>query len=152
MGFYRPFAKTTPIHFMIVGVMGLLVVDRYPVFGWLCMAPAIWILFWSGVAAIAKAFTKPPPQAPRATKKRGEVEQTIDSKSEVIASAIKGGGKIEFLYAAKGQNTISRTIKPTRMDLLDPEKTNSLCVVGHCDLKNAERTFSVNRMESVKAV
>ncbi len=74
-----------------------------------------------------------------------------DSIVEIISTAIEHKQKIEFMYAKRNQSTpMRRTIRPTRLYCIVSKRMNTQCVVGHCDLRNAERTFTVHRMKDVK--
>lgn len=87
-----------------------------------------------------------------------EAHSKLTDKEELIASAIRGGRKISFMYKKwdedagrpekRGQR---RTIMPERfVDVESSRRTGfTRCVEGHCDLRNARRRFATRRMYKV---
>jgi hypothetical protein len=77
----------------------------------------------------------------------------IDETAGLIKYAIQHEGKIEFAYTRRGEHqSMQRSIKPTGLFYLSPGQTRSLCVVGHCFLRNAQRTFALTRMSNIKII
>lgn len=87
-----------------------------------------------------------------------EHQSKLTDKEEFIASAIREGRKISFMYkkwdddagrpAKRGQR---RTIMPERfVDVESSRRTGfTRCVEGHCELRNAKRRFATHRMYKV---
>jgi hypothetical protein len=87
-----------------------------------------------------------------------EAHSKLTDKEELIASAIREGRKISFMYkkwdeeagrpAKRGQR---RTIIPERfVDVESSGRTGfTRCVEGHCELRNARRRFATHRMYKV---
>lgn len=88
-----------------------------------------------------------------------EHQSKLTDKEELIASAIREGRKISFMYkkwdddagrpAKRGQR---RMIMPERfVDVESSRRTGfTRCVEGHCELRNARRRFATHRMYRVK--
>lgn len=89
-----------------------------------------------------------------------EAHSKLTDKEELIASAIREGRKISFMYkkwdkdagrpAKRGQR---RTIMPERfVDIESSRRTGfTRCVEGHCELRNATRRFATQRMYKLKS-
>jgi hypothetical protein len=79
---------------------------------------------------------------------------TADAKYQVIAKAIEQGALIAFEYTTFHGERSSRTIRPLRIEDVHYQSRYraSLCVRGHCTMRNAERVFSYKRMEGVRIV
>lgn len=76
-----------------------------------------------------------------------------DDKERIIRDAIENKNKIEFQYSKKGESISRlRTIRPTRLEYIVPRRKETLCVVGHCDLRNAQRSFALMRVKDLKVL
>jgi len=85
----------------------------------------------------------------------GEFEhnETIFSKRiKIIQQAIDEEAKIQFKYRKFNESKYhKRTILPSKIFNYESENNNfTLCVRGHCALRNANRTFAMNRMKELK--
>ena len=83
----------------------------------------------------------------------GQKHTVVSDKEEMIAEAIKNASKITFMYKKRDPNTgrpqtrgSRRTIQPK----VFKDFNSSRCVIGHCDLRNAERAFAIRRMYKVQ--
>ena len=76
------------------------------------------------------------------------------SFAQQIRSAIDAGRDIRFRYTdAKGRVT-TRTIQPRRFVQFEftHGEGRSLCVEGHCRLRNESRTFALRRMSELQTL
>jgi len=65
---------------------------------------------------------------------------------ELISDAIAADKRLKFYYTSKTGEKSVRTIKPRALKRFKGD----LCVYGFCYLRNAERTFALDRMEEAK--
>ena len=70
----------------------------------------------------------------------------FSDRLELIKHAINKNEIIAFNYSKYSGEKSKRSIKPTGLK----QKGKSLCVTGHCYLRNAERIFAIKRMTGVK--
>lgn len=76
---------------------------------------------------------------------------SIEEKRKFILKAITQGHALQFLYQKSGATeSTMRTIQPSSLKRLSPGRSRTLCVVGYCYLRNAERTFLLARMSDVE--
>lgn len=77
----------------------------------------------------------------------------IAERAELIDNAILLNQKIEFSYKKKDDvfPTV-RTIKPHRIIYLKEGWNPTLCVVGYCFTRCADRTFLLTRMSDPKVI
>lgn len=75
--------------------------------------------------------------------------------ADLIARAIEARRRIAFVYTKRGStHSEARTILPRKFERMARPSTRSitLCVVGSCDKRRAERTFAVELMRDVRMV
>lgn len=70
----------------------------------------------------------------------------FSDRLELIKHAINKNEIISFNYSKYSGEKSKRSIKPTGLK----QKGKSLCVTGHCYLRNEERIFAIKRMTGVK--
>jgi predicted DNA-binding transcriptional regulator YafY len=96
-----------------------------------------------------------PPGRRTTTDSRGGGARGVDSPfAQQIQSAIDAGRDIRFRYADVKGSVTHRTIRPHRF--VEFEFTHgeglSLCVEGHCRLRNATRNFALRRMSELEVL
>jgi hypothetical protein len=77
----------------------------------------------------------------------------IAKRVQIINNAIRNGSVIEFLYRKPNDNSYNkRTIIPIEIIEVphNVDAGNTLCVRGHCQLRNEKRTFALKRMKGLK--
>jgi predicted DNA-binding transcriptional regulator YafY len=72
--------------------------------------------------------------------------------SSQIQQAIDAGREIRFLYRRPDGEIMYRTIVPRELALIPFRQSegSSLCVQGHCRLRNESRTFALRRMSALE--
>lgn len=76
-----------------------------------------------------------------------------NSKTQLIWHAIKTDSKISFSYTKPGESVSEyRTISPAEFRQIQRPRAGgtTLCVVGFCETRGAERTFAVDRMTNIQ--
>ncbi len=77
----------------------------------------------------------------------------LAERANLIDRAISQGRSIEFSYKKSHEiYCTKRRIKPSQIKYLRPGRPLTLCVVGHCYDRKAERTFLLTRMSDVEVV
>jgi hypothetical protein len=73
--------------------------------------------------------------------------------ADLIDRTISQGHSIEFSYKKRHETYCTkRKIKPSQVKYLRPGRPLTLCVVGYCYDRKAERTFSLTRMSDVEVL
>lgn len=76
-------------------------------------------------------------------------ETALSKRTKSITEAIEQGKKVSFGYKKAGEIKYTRRrIKPTSL-VTEKRKdgSSSVCVIGFCFTRNAERQFAINKME-----
>jgi hypothetical protein len=72
------------------------------------------------------------------------------SRVELLRAAMREGEIVRFSYRKYGGAQSIRSMRPKNFKRMG--KSKSLCVVGYCYLREAERVFAVKRMKGAKIV
>jgi hypothetical protein len=123
----------------------------------------IWLLLAAAVgvgAGIAVARRLAPSAGDRAAAEASVMLEVSGREADravvdLIVAAMRADRRISFVYTKRG-STISekRTIIPRGFQCIARPSTGgtTLCVVGFCEMRRAERTFAVELMKRVQAV
>jgi len=68
----------------------------------------------------------------------------------VLTAAVASGGQVELVYVDKDGNRTTRIIKPLEVFDYDYGEGLMRCVRAHCQLRQAERTFAIFRIKSLR--
>lgn len=76
-------------------------------------------------------------------------ETAFSKRVSTIRLAIQDGSRLQFLYKKPRQSYRKRTIKPTEFNSVAHLSGDgqTLCVLGYCELRKANRHFAVKRMK-----
>ncbi|MFN3215881.1 MAG: HNH endonuclease [Acidimicrobiales bacterium] len=79
-------------------------------------------------------------------------DRAFAQRVALAREAIAAGADVEFLYAKPGDSYRKRTISPRRIKSFEHRQGtgSTLCLVGYCHLRNAERAFAFKRMKGLK--
>lgn len=81
------------------------------------------------------------------------VTSLIDKNEILINHAIKLNNKIHFKYRDKEKNFTERTVTPLRLFIHTfGDDGEMLCMEAFCHLRNANRTFALFRMNSLRMI
>lgn len=85
-----------------------------------------------------------------------EHEETgFSRRSAQIRAAIDGGKRIEFLYRKPDEERFKkRVVRPVKLERISHQHASgfTLCVVGYCELRKAERKFALARMKRLRVI
>jgi hypothetical protein len=77
----------------------------------------------------------------------------LSGPTDLIKSAIKSNKKIEFMYKKPtAYSPELRAIKPFVFKRVAHATGSTFCVVGHCELRKAQRTFALKRMSNIRVL
>ncbi|MBL0226085.1 MAG: HNH endonuclease [Geobacteraceae bacterium] len=82
----------------------------------------------------------------------GTNNSRFENRLEIIEQAIRQKKTISFHYEKYGGESSNRKILPTKIENYEHYKNdgNTLCVEGHCYMRNARRVFAIKRMTRLR--
>jgi hypothetical protein len=85
----------------------------------------------------------------------GQQDQAFASEIKQIIFAIDNGKKITFFYNGSKQSSYQkRIIKPIELNRVAHQygRNYTLCIKGHCEMRNAIRNFALKRMKGLEVI
>ena len=79
-----------------------------------------------------------------------EITSKDESISRMINDAIEAGEDLSFEYIDQEGELTNRTVSPSYLERRHEDQI--LCMVAHCHLRNATRTFVIRRMKNVLVI
>ena len=125
----------------------------------LILVGIVWVVYvWAnkGSGSQDKPLKPPPAVAPNyrpesATNTRSNGRSRNDeSNTQLVERAIRSGVKVRFRYIDQQGELTERSVTPLYLERR--HAPGVLCLVAHCHLRGAQRTFVVSRMQRVSIV
>jgi len=85
----------------------------------------------------------------------GQSETAFSKRVSNLRYALEAGRRVEFLYRKPTQKShTKRTITPLELVNIDHRSGGgkTLCILGYCELRHADRKFALKRMKAVKVL
>lgn len=81
-----------------------------------------------------------------------EKETPFNIKEEIIKKAIEESKKLEIVYLKTNDEKSKRTIKPIKIETIDFNGKKIKGLTAHCEMRNEERFFKIERIIEIKLV